>query len=159
MNSRAHEDQVVNFRLGRFTGGIIDFVNVSGFRIFGSGNSSYPDFGSGISIESDNNMIFFNNCSNNRVGISLWGRNCTIMNNIVGGDGGGLYDCDGEIKNCTIANNMIDYWGFGYGGGLYGCDGLISNCIISGNKADDGGGLAGCHGTVRNAHCCLQTVK
>jgi len=55
----------------------VNWVNMSGFHISGSGLS-----GSGIQIESNNNSIHNNNCSNNGEGILLRdSRNCTITNN------------------------------------------------------------------------------
>ena len=43
----------------------VDWVNMSGFMVMGSGGSSF----SGIKVESDHNHIFENNCSNNNYGI------------------------------------------------------------------------------------------
>jgi hypothetical protein len=63
--------------------------------------------------------------------------------------GGGLYNCDGLIEDCVIADNRK-------GGGLYGCDGIISNCTIEDNEVGDdkglignpGGGLHSCNGRI-----------
>jgi hypothetical protein len=70
--------------------------------------------------------------------------------------GGGLYDCDGLIEDCIIADNIR-------GGGICGCDGIINNCTVEDNKMGDddspirnpGGGLYSCNGeiigcTIRN---------
>lgn len=66
--------------------------------------------------------------------------------------GGGLYDCDGLIEDCIIADNIR-------GGGLCYCDGIINNCTIEENKMGDddslvgnpGGGLYSCNGQII---CC-----
>jgi len=66
--------------------------------------------------------------------------------------GGGLYDCDGLIEDCIIANNIR-------GGGLCCCDGIINNCTVEENKMGDddslvgnpGGGLYSCNGQII---CC-----
>ncbi len=92
--------------------------------------------------------------------------NCEISGNQTRGEGGGLFDCDGVIINCTISNNSATQLPFTsdvvYGGGLSQCDGLISNCIISFNysygtwspimmePSGSGGGLAWCQGTISN---------
>ncbi|MCK4614244.1 MAG: right-handed parallel beta-helix repeat-containing protein [Thermoplasmata archaeon] len=55
-----------------------DWVNISGLSITGSG-SNWLD--SGIKVESDNNIISHNNCSNNHYGIYLYSSSyCTITN-------------------------------------------------------------------------------
>jgi len=59
--------------------------------------------------------------------------------------GGGLYDCDGPIRNNAILQNEA----YDEGGGLYGCDGLIEDNRIEGNRAAQGGGLCNCQGTIR----------
>jgi len=53
--------------------------------------------------------------------------------------GGGLFECDGPITNCTISGNSAAE----SGGGLFRCDGPITNCTISGNSAHSGGGIYG----------------
>ncbi|MHC4460887.1 MAG: dockerin type I domain-containing protein [Planctomycetota bacterium] len=60
--------------------------------------------------------------------------NCTFGGNSAR-DGGGLYNCEGPIINCTIIGNSARK----LGGGLYNCDGSISNCIIWNNTARDQG--------------------
>ncbi len=93
--------------------------------------------------------------------------NCIINSNTALDGGGGLYDCDGPITNCTIAGN----WGQD-GGGLYHCNGPIANCTIMANVADyRGGGMSDCgdtdtyglgYGTRRHSvsvrQCCVFTI-
>jgi predicted outer membrane repeat protein len=51
--------------------------------------------------------------------------------------GGGLFQCDGPISNCTIRGNSA----VESGGGLYVCTGPITKCTISNNSANYGGGI------------------
>jgi hypothetical protein len=79
-------------------------------------------------------------------------RNCTIKNNtIIGtntwGGGGGLSICAGEINNCFIINNNAS---LASGGGLNLCHGRIQNCVIAGNTARVGGGLSSCYDKINN---------
>lgn len=71
------------------------------------------------------------------------------FNNITGNSteryGGGVYNCDGAIRNNTISENLA-----GNGGGLSGCDGTIQSNTITGNSARSGSGLRECNGTIRN---------
>jgi hypothetical protein len=91
------------------------------------------------------------------------GTHALIEHNIIrensSSDVGGLFDCDGTIRNNWILKNVARH-----GGGLRACDGLIENNFIVGNEAIDyftlfpwipqpsgrGGGLFGCHGIIRN---------
>ena len=69
-----------------------DWINMSGFRITGSGSSGWPDIDSGINVESNHNMISNNNCTNNRYGIHLYSSNeCTIENNTFENNDYGIY--------------------------------------------------------------------
>ena len=52
------------------------------------------------------------------------------------GKGGGIYACDGIIRNNIIANNFALY----HGGGIFALDGIIQNNLIYGNCADITGG-------------------
>jgi len=69
----------------------------------------------------------------------------TITNGSAVEAGGGLWNCDGEIRSNTISENYADY----YGGGLAYCNGTIEGNVIRQNSASRGGGLYGCNGTVR----------
>jgi len=82
-------------------------------------------------------------------------RQCIISDGRAEIAGGGLYDCDGLIVDCTIKGNRVQEGG--QGGGLYGCDGQIINCRIEDNWAEyrdnsgisgSGGGLAHCKATI-----------
>ncbi|HIJ53946.1 MAG TPA: hypothetical protein HPP66_12455 [Planctomycetes bacterium] len=52
------------------------------------------------------------------------------------GKGGGIYACDGIIRNNIIADNLALY----KGGGIYALDGIIKNNLIFGNCAQISGG-------------------
>ncbi|MCK5613297.1 hypothetical protein KAR91_66110, partial [Candidatus Pacearchaeota archaeon] len=78
-------------------------------------------------------------------GINGNGTSATISKCVITGNnaenGGGIYDCDGEISMCTIINNTAN----ADGGGLANCDGLISSCLVTDNIANvEGGGFASC---------------
>jgi len=91
-----------------------------------------------------------------------WGNSthATIQGNVISDNsassaGGGLYQCDGNIRGNVITNNLANVHG---GGGLFGCDGIIENNMISENSVSNvaagdggsrGGGLAYCYGTIR----------
>jgi len=79
-----------------------DYVNMSGFMVIGSGDESQD---SGISVESDHNLIFKNSCSNNNNGIYLWdSSDCNIENNTCSENNDhGIYVR--ESSSCTIMNN------------------------------------------------------
>ena len=101
-------------------------------------------------------------------GISGSGTHATIRTNRIVGNhgappwrpsgavlGGGLFDCDGLIRDNVISDNSASTLAIGMGGGLYGCDGIIENNLISGNWATGyfvgpgfGGGLAWCNGAI-----------
>lgn len=85
--------------------------------------------------------------------------NNRIWSNTAEGSGGGLYCCDGLIRNNTILDNQALTTAGPAGAGLYDCDGIIENNRISGNwgsfdsvpwKNSLGGGLWGCDGVIRN---------
>jgi len=93
-------------------------------------------------------------------GIHGAGTHARIENNTITGngklgvrDGGGLFDCDGMIRNNTISDNRVyDFYGAS-GGGLWGCDGTIRGNVIRSNwvaatVGSYGGGLAYCQGTI-----------
>ncbi|MCD6326715.1 right-handed parallel beta-helix repeat-containing protein [bacterium] len=80
---------------------------------------------------------------------------CIITENEARGlfGGGGVWSCDGLIKNCIITHNDATEPpedGAAVGGGLCSCSGLIENCVIAHNSAFYGGGLALCNGTISN---------
>ena len=73
-------------------------------------------------------------------------QNCTISNNTATNNGGGLYDCSGNITNCIVAENTAEE-----GGGFDSCDAAITNCTIVSNTATtSGGGLKDCTGAITN---------
>jgi len=75
-----------------------DWVNISGFMVTGSGDDS------GIMVESDNNNIFENNCSNNYFGIHLsYSSNCIITNNTCENDSTGITLFRSSF--CVMTNN------------------------------------------------------
>jgi parallel beta-helix repeat protein len=82
--------------------------------------------------------------------------NCQITENSAYRRGGGLFDCDGPIINCTISDNTVRSSATTEGAGLHSCDGPINNCTISNNSSGDyarsgfGGGLYNCHGPITN---------
>lgn len=87
--------------------------------------------------------------------------NCTITGNSAYRRGGGVFDCDGPIMNCSIIANTV--WSDGAteeGAGLHSCDGPMTNCVISDNTSGSfkwsgfGGGLYNCHGPINN--CIIQ---
>jgi len=130
---------------------------LSGFTIrngesWGSGGGIWGSFFSrSTRARIENNVIAGN--SGNPVGGGLWKCNGTIRNCTIRGNsaayGGGLWKCNGTIQNCSIAGNSTT----SAGGGLYGCNGRIENCIISGNSTSwsgSGGGLYKCNGAIRN---------
>ncbi len=64
--------------------------------------------------------------------------NCVIANNVAGDSGGGLAKCDGTVRNCTIVNNRAA----DHGGGLFDCRGVIENCIVFGNEPEYDSGMS-----------------
>ena len=144
----------------RFTGGETDACVLDGFTIR-NGSSA---LGGGIDGDGSRATIQNNTITGNSQKASWYGTG-----------GGGLYDCDGAIRNNTITRNMAEEAGGGglafcdgtieentitrnstgrSGGGLYGCAGTIQKNIIAGNSANmggfHGGGLCECAGTIQN---------
>jgi len=119
---------------GRSSGTVVTFAGtetsscvLSGFTIRNGKTTGqlYSD-GSGIEGRGAHALIEYNTISGNEAGM-----------------GGGIDDCQGTIRNNTIAGNI------GYGGGLQGCNGLIQNNTITGNTGE-GGGLAYCSGLIQD---------
>ena len=82
----------------------VDWINMSGFSVTGSGSSDYPDYDSGIKVEANHSRLFNNNCLNNNYGISFdSSSDSTINNNTCNNNlfGIGL----SFSSNCTISNN------------------------------------------------------
>jgi len=79
-----------------------DWVNMSGFKVTGSG-TNWPD--AGISVESNKTHIFENNCMNNDNGVYLYkSNNSTLMNNTWESNNfHGIFL--GSSSACTITNN------------------------------------------------------
>jgi len=69
------------------------------------------------------------------------------------GKGGGIYEFNGIVTNCSIEDNIARY-----GGGLADCNGVITHSFIVNNKATStdlinlsiGGGLCSCDGYITN---------
>lgn len=84
----------------------VNWVNMSGFSVTGGGHN-----GAGIKIESDNNHIIGNNCSNNGLGIQLWNsNNSTITNNTSSNNAHGIqlsHSSFAIITNNTYSSNRI----------------------------------------------------
>jgi len=82
----------------------VDWINMSGFSVTGSGSSGNPDYDSGIKVESNHSRLFNNNCSNNLYGIYLYSSSDSTINNNT---------CNNNLfgiglsfsSNCTISNN------------------------------------------------------
>jgi len=84
-----------------------DWVNMSGFNVTGTIYGYAPDYAGAILVESDNNTISNNICSNANYGIVLYSsRDCTIENNIVENNLNGIYLS--RSSYCTIENNTCN---------------------------------------------------
>lgn len=79
---------------------------------------------------------------------SLIENNRVLENSAV--HGGGLTDCDGQVRSNVIAGNSAEGDATSGGGGLLDCNGTIENNTIVGNLATKGGGLYACNGVVKN---------
>lgn len=114
---------------------------VQGITIFNSSGSSSGVIGNNSTAELYKCVIRDNKANdggaiNNFDGVIS---HCRIENNVAEVSGGGLYDCDGTIRNCVVIGNSA-----AGGGALYGCDGTIINCTIVGNISTSGGALESC---------------
>ena len=138
-----------------FSGSELTTCVLSGFII----TNGYATQGGGIC--GDGSMATIEN--NNIIGNSTYGSypyrrgggiykcNGTIRNNIISGNtaraGGGVYECGGSILNNTICGNSAS----SYGGGLHYCNGTILNNTIAGNTAlYYGGGIYYSYGIIIN---------
>ena len=101
-------------------------------------------------------MIEVNAITRNRATLGGGLANCfafihrnIIENNLGHGGGGGLYQCNGTVKENTIRGNWTEQ-DESAGGGLQGCNAWIGFNLIFGNRSrcDGGGGLAGCGGSM-----------
>ena len=103
-----------------------DWVNVSGFRV---SNDSFDRSYSGIYLDSDNNNIFNNICSNNSYGIYISDSNNSMVENNTcsSNSGGGIFQ--DYSTNCTITNNScLNNW-YGIRVSFYSSDNTITNNI------------------------------
>ena len=117
---------------------------------------------SGFTIQGGTQYSYGNDCGGGLQGAGCQAtiEYCVIQNNIVyqsspTGGAGGIPDCDGTIRSCTIRWNYSEYGGRG----LNGCDGLIEGNTIEDNGSAFGtGGLKSCNGTIRGnvvqSHYC-----
>lgn len=120
----------------------------------GIGSYNTKNCGGGICVELANS-----------IGGSLYNEvsvyNCIIRDNHASVAGGGIFNVDGSILQCTIEGNSAGYIegimkSLGGGGGIaYCCDSgyatpwegnIIENCVIQSNTAFEGGGLYECYG-------------
>ena len=108
-----------------------DWVNMSGFRVVGSGKSSEPYSKSGIKVESNHCRFLNNNCSDNYHGIYLNdSKDCKIENNTCNTNIDGI--CFSNSSNCTITNNTCKskYYGISL---MYSRDCTITNNTCKNN--------------------------
>lgn len=136
-----------------------------------SGNAASLEYFGGYGgggIYFDESTVTVNNCMimDNTARLSgggIYGNrgNATITNCIFSGNsaqkspgtplslGGGLYNCEGPIINCTfVGNSAADE-----GGAMYNCTGPITNCIIWGNTARTNPQL---YGALVVQYSCIQ---
>lgn len=119
------------------------FTIVNGYAGNGAGIN-----GNGTEASIVGNRIRSNYLSNGGQGAGIYNCQGLIEGNVISendtfGYGGGLAACHGTIYGNTIRNN-----GAYVGGGFYNCNGLISENDISENSGDYGGGLSYCNGTI-----------
>jgi len=129
----------VNVPVVTFAGSEDERCALQGFRIAGG---TGVDYGAGILGNGTKATI----------------SHCVVKENEALKAGAGIYDCDGIIRSCRIAdNNFRPNCRPGDGAGLADCDGTIVNCRIYENRAGDGsppygfgGGLSNCNGTIQD---------
>lgn len=139
-----------------FAGSETSACILMGFTIM-NGNATY---GGGICGNAASVSIYQNIITDNKayLGGGIYSCNGTIKNNIIRNNiaesefvtdskGAGIYHCNGIIQNNFIYNNRAEY----IGGGLYQCGGRIENNTIYKNSAGSfGGGLGDCNSTLKN---------
>lgn len=78
-------------------------------------------------------------------------RDCTVVNNRTGGEGGGGVNINrGTIANTRIIGNYTS----GNGGGVANNQGYLTNCLVAGNRADgDGGGMTRANNGETTVNC------
>ncbi|MCX7001124.1 MAG: right-handed parallel beta-helix repeat-containing protein [Candidatus Sumerlaeota bacterium] len=158
-------NNILCYSVVTFRGDEVTTCILSGFEITG-GTS---DEGAGIYGNGTHATIQYNFITKNGFRSLLWMANCgggiyhcdgLIRNNVItyndiGSDevtcGGGLAYCDGIILNNVISHNSCASSAYSGGGGLYECNGIILNNVISHNYCGSfGGGLFDCKGIIRN---------
>jgi len=111
---------------------VVDWVNISGFKITNSGNLGAPNFDSGIELDYVENVTIMDvNCSNDRFGIYLW---CSDSNDLVNITGSGnyhgvfLYSSSSNTIENSIYNSNQNY-------GIYlrfsSLNNIVNNTCIS----------------------------
>lgn len=145
-----------------FSGVESPFCTIEGFTIQNGRNA----YGGGISGNGTQATIANNIIKDNvadvtkkkkkrREGFTYGGGlfNCDglIKNNLITGNssvgfGGGLSDCDGEISGNTITGNTS----VSKGGGIFQCSARIDSNKILGNSADIGAGISDSNGSIYN---------
>jgi len=76
--------------------------------------------------------------------------NCLIADNVTCHSGGGIANCSGAIRNCTIVGNETYRY---EGSGIANCNGAIRNCIVWGNDETEGAQIAG---SSTPSYSCLE---
>ena len=113
----------------------VDWVNMSGFSVTGSGSLDYPDPDAGIKVEANHSRLFNNNCSNNHYGIRLsFSSDSTINNN--------------TCENNTCNNNSV--FGISFRSSK---DSRINNNTCNNNREGIGIGGSSSYCTIENNSC------
>ena len=134
-----------------------DGVNMSGFNVTGSGSSGYPDYDSGIKVESNHSRLFDNNCSNNHYGIRLnSSSDCTLDNNTCNSNNrNGIclrYSSDCIITYNTCNSNNDD------GISLDSSSGCTLTYNICSSNNDDGISLDSSSGCTLTSNICENNI-
>jgi len=129
---------------------------LTGFTI----KNGEASFGGGIRGNTTSATIMYNIITDNTayLGGGIYSCNGLIKNNVIKNNnahsesvqdsrGAGIFNCNGTIQNNLIFNNEAQHMG----GGLYQCGGRIENNTIYKNTAGSfGGGVGNCEGTIEN---------